>query len=103
MFKKFKEVSAPAVFTKGLMRYKQGYLKDAKKLILKAGNWMPDLENDDFYQAILLLVESKLASQFDIQRFKDALESLKDSPYEDSADFAIVVSDLEQIIDEGIT
>ncbi len=103
MFKKFKEVSAPAIFTKGVMRYKQGYLEDAKKLLIKAGNWMPDLQSDDFYLTVLLLVEYRLTSQFDIQRFKDVLGSLKDSPYKDSSDYSIVVSHLEQIINEGIT
>lgn len=102
MFKKFKEISAPAVFSKGVMRYKQGHYGDAKSLILKSGEWMPDLKNDNFYKAVLLLVESKLGSPFDVQQFKDALASLKDSRYKNTDDYAAVVSDLTQSINEAI-
>lgn len=103
MFKKFKEISAPAVFTKGVLRYKQRYYDDAKKLILKAGEWMPDLKNDHYYKAVLLLVESHLGSQFDMQRYKEALESLKESPYKDSDDYSVVVSDLMQTMNKTNT
>ncbi len=98
-----KEVSAPAVFTKGVMRYKQGHYQDAKQLILKAGKWMPSLEDDDYYKSVLLLVESKLGSKIRKQIFKEALESLKDSPHKDTVDYEIVVSDLKRTINESIT
>ena len=100
MFKKFKEISAPAVFTKGVMRYKQGHYGDAKSLILKSGEWMPTLKNDHYYKAVLLLVESKLGAQFDDQQFKDALASLENSRYKNSDDYAVVVSDLKQAIND---
>lgn len=103
MFKILKEVSAPAVFTKGVMRYKQRHYEGAKKLISKAGKWMPSLEDDDYYKSVLLLVESKLGSKISKQRFKDALESLNDSPYKDTVDYEIVVSDLKRTINESIT
>lgn len=70
MFKFFKEICGPSVFTRGLQKYKQGRFEESKKLILKAGKWMPHLKSDDFYNAALLLVESKLGVKSNSTRFK---------------------------------
>lgn len=98
MFKFFKKFSGPSVFTRGLLKYKQGRFEDSKKLILKAGKWMPDLKRDDFYNAALLLVESKLGTKLHSSRFKEALELLMDSPYKNTVDYSIIVADLKQKI-----
>jgi len=98
MFKFLKEASGPSIFTKALLRYRQGKFEESKRLILKAGKWMPDLKTDDFYKAALLSVESKLGIKADISQFKAALESLVDSPYRNTADYSIIVADLQEIL-----
>ena len=103
MFKIFKEISAPSVFTRGLLRYKQERFEESKKLILKAGKWMPSLKSDNLYNAALLLVESKLGAKPHNSKFKDALESLIDSPYKNTSDYSIIVADLKQFIREVST
>lgn len=93
-----KEISAPSIFAKGVLKYKQRNYEDSRKLVLKAGAWMPGLKNDDLYKAVLLLVEFKLGSKLDIHNTRRALEALLHSPYKSSNDFSIIVADLEQII-----
>jgi len=100
MFKFFKETSGPSVFTKGLLKYKQGRFEDSKKLILKARKWMPNLKRDDLYNAALLLVELKLGAKPNSSKIRDALESLMGSPYKNTGDYSVIVADLEQIINE---
>lgn len=100
MFKILKEVLGPSIFTKGLLKYKQSNFEDSKRLILKAEKWMPDLKRDDFYNAVLLLVESKLGAKPHNSEFKGALESLIDSHYKSTGDYSIIVADLKQIIKE---
>lgn len=96
MIKFLKEISAPSIFTKGLLRYKQGNFEDSKKLILKTGKWMPDLKNDNFYKAALLVVESKLGQKFQSNIFKDALESIKNSPYKGTNDYSVIFEHLKE-------
>ena len=97
MIKFFKKISGPSIFTKGLLRYKQGNFEDSQKLILKAGKWMPDLKNDDFYKVTLILVKSKLGEKFESNVYKDALESIKSSPYKGTSDYLIIIEDLQNI------
>jgi hypothetical protein len=80
-FQSLMEVFGPSLFTKGLLKYKREKFKEAQKLILKAGRWMPNLKEDNFYRAALLLVESNLNENFSKSRFREAFESLADSPY----------------------
>jgi hypothetical protein len=85
------------------VKYKQEKFEDSKKLILQAGKWMLSLKSDNFYNAALLLVESKLGARPPISKFEDALESLIDSPYKNTGDYSIIVADLKQIIKEAGT
>jgi hypothetical protein len=64
---------------------------------------MPSLKSDDFYNVALLLVESKLGAKPHSNKFKDALESLIDSPYKNTCDYSIIVADLKQIMKEDGT
>jgi hypothetical protein len=103
MFKFLKEISAPSIFTKGVLKYKQQKYEDSRELVLKTGAWMPGLKNDDFYNALLLLIEFKLGSKIDIHSSKETLEALAESPYKGTNDFSIIVADLEQLINEHDT
>lgn len=101
MFKFLKGISAPSIFAKGINQYKQGNFSNAKQLISTAGKWMPDLENDDLFKAVSLLIEVKMGSGVDISRCQDALASLNASPRKDSGDFSIIRLDLEKVITES--
>lgn len=90
------EIYSPSIFTNGLLKYKQGKHKEAMRLLLKAGNWMPSLKNDSFYKAVLLLIESELGTKVISNQFREALESLANSPYKDTSDYAVVVSNLKK-------
>ena len=103
MFNSIKEICAPSIFTKGVLKYKQQNYEDSKSLVLKAGAWMPSLKNDVFYKAVLLLLKFKLASNFDIDSSKVTLEALEESPYKGTNDFSIIVADLEQTINQHDT
>ncbi|MGD9369745.1 MAG: hypothetical protein PVH87_28800 [Desulfobacteraceae bacterium] len=100
MFKLLKGTSAPSIFAKGLNQYKQGNFSNAKQLISTAGTWMPDLENDDLFNAVSLLIEVKTGSDVDIFRCQEALASLNAAPCKDSGDFPIIRGDLEKVITE---
>ena len=100
MFKFFKEASGPSIFTKGLLKYQQGRFEDSKELILKAGEWTPDLKHDAFYKATLLLVESKLGVKYQNDSFRDALESLRESSFKDTSSYSFIVADLKKRIME---
>jgi hypothetical protein len=67
---------------------------------LKAGAWMPGLKNDNFFKAVLLLLEFKLGSNLDIKSTKETLAALTESQYKNTKDFMIIVTDLEQLINE---
>ncbi len=99
MFKHVKEASGPAVFARGMLRYKQGRFEDAKALILKAGRCTVELKSDPLYDAALLLVESNLGADTESHRFRSALKSLKDSPYQDTIDCSVILADLRKKID----
>ena len=62
---------------------------------------MPDLKNDNFYNAALLLVESELGAGHATVRYKDALSSLKGSSYRDTSDYAVIVSGLKRKLKDG--
>lgn len=96
MFNKIKETTAPALFAKGMLKYKQGDFEEAKSLMLKAVKNMPDLKKDNFYKAAFLLVESELGEDFDTAVYEEALDSLKDSPYKETNDFKIIVDALKR-------
>lgn len=101
MFKFLKGITAPSIFAKGLNQYKQGNLGNAKQLISTAAKWMPDLENDDLFKAVSLLIDIKMGSGVDIAGCRDALASLNASPRKDSGDFSTIRVDLEKVITEG--
>jgi hypothetical protein len=101
MFQSIMEIFGPSIFTKGLLNYKRGKFKEAQKLILKAGRWLPGLSKDNFYRTALLLVESNLNVAFSKSQYKEALESLADSPYMNTGDFGIIVEDLKRKINES--
>lgn len=98
MLKFIREASAPSLFTKGLLRYKQGRFKESKRLILKAAKHSPDLKCDDFFRAVLLLVETSMGASADEGMFREALGSVMDSPYRNTKDHHIVVADLKNRI-----
>ena len=64
--------------------------------MLKAVKNMPDLKKDNFYKAALLLVESELGKDFGTAVYKEALNSLKDSPYKETNDFRIIFDALKR-------
>ena len=86
-----------------MLKYNYQNYEDSKSLILNAGAWMPGLKNDVFYKAVLLLLEFKLGSKFDIKSSKETLEVLEGSPYKCTNDFLIIVSDLKQLINQNDT
>ncbi len=98
MIKILKEVSAPSIFTKGLLRYRQGRLADSRRLIRKSGEWMRELREDDFYKAALICVESELGMEFEPEVLQRALDSIVDSPYKHTADHKVVCEGLKQKI-----
>ena len=100
MLKFFKELFAPAIFIKGVLRYTQNNFAESKEFLQDAGKRKPDLTNDNFYKAVLLLVEYKLGSKGYRHKFQEALDSLKDSQYQNTNDYSLVVADLKQLIDK---
>lgn len=96
----FREAFAPSLFTKGVLQYKQGNYEESRKLIVKSGTWLPDLVDDDFYNAALLLVDSHLGKSFPRSRYREALAALTDSPYIETVDYMIIVDGLTHMADE---
>lgn len=98
MLECFKEASAPSLFAKGLLRYKQERFTESKRLIVKAAKRSPELKNDHFFRAVLLLVETSMGARADESIFREALESIMDSPYRNTEDHPLVVADLRSRI-----
>lgn len=94
MFKIIKEAAGPAIFCKGLLRYRQGRFEESRELILKAGRWMAELKSDALYNAGLLLVQSKLGAERESSKYNAALESLMEARYRDTVDYSVIVRDL---------
>ncbi|MBN2415463.1 hypothetical protein JXO52_06460 [bacterium] len=93
----FQEMSAPSLFTRGCLQYKQGDIEESKRLIVKAGAWLPDLADDEFYQAALMLVETRLGKKLSSSRYREVYDSLIDSPYVDTVDYMIIVDGLSRM------
>ena len=99
MLKLFKEITGPALFTEGLLKLKENKLHEAKRLVLKAAENFPDLKNDPFHDATLILIESKLTGKWEEKQLKAILESLENSPYENTNDYRVVVDGLKEKIE----
>ena len=56
---------------------------------------VPDLKNDNFYKAALLLVESELGKDFDTAVCEETLGTLEDSLYKETNDLLTVVNALK--------
>ena len=82
-----KETTAPSLFTKALLKYKQGNFEEARNLMIEAVKKMPDMKNDNFYKATFLLIKSESGENFETSDYKEALNSIKDSPYKETDDF----------------
>ena len=98
LFRFFKQISAPNIFSKAVAHYKQGQYQIAKPLLIKSRQWMPTFEENPLFQAILLLCDHHLGSICDMDQLKAVLETLQICPHKDTADYTFVISDIEQIL-----
>jgi Tfp pilus assembly protein PilF len=98
MFNQIKAVTGPAIFTKGVLRYKQGRFEEARRLIVKAGRRMEALKADPLYTAALLLIEAELGWAADRASYQAALAALADSPHSGTGDYGVIVAALGRIL-----
>lgn len=98
LFRFIKQIAAPTIFSKGIAQYKQERYEIAKPLLLKAGDWMPTLQTNPLFQAMLLLCDDHHDQDNPTEKFKLTLASLKASPHKDTDDYILLISDMEKRI-----
>jgi hypothetical protein len=94
-----KQISAPTLFSKGLVQYQKGNYGIAKPLLVKAAEWMPGLDTNPLHQAVLLLCDHHLTQGGSATQFQSLLDALKASPHKETDDYRLVALHIKQVID----
>lgn len=98
IFRFFKQIAAPNIFSKAVAQYKQGQYHIAKPLLVKSGQWMPSLEENPLYHALSVLCDHHLG-EIGVDRLKTSLEALQGSPHKETDDYVLVMADIENLLD----
>lgn len=92
------EILAPSTFTKGIYKYNQGNYSIALRLFKRAAKWMPELQNDGLFYAYLLLVESRLGKEVNLEDANIAVEKLSKSSFKNHNSYYKAEAELKKLL-----
>lgn len=99
IFRFFKQMAAPSIFSKGITQYHNGQYGIARQLFSKTEEWMPSISTDSLYRAATLLCDLHLNGADNIQQARHLLNELTASPHKDTPQYAGIIAELKKLID----